>query len=449
VKDKVSNPQDSQKYTWDPTRVEQLWRGTIAGGAGLAALSILIDQIRSRRRAAAAEQGQVLEGGQATINLAAPKPVTKSASPIDWAIGAGVGAGAYYLIQKAYKELRKKQLIEEMEAADEAHTQALQESNKYAYTKEASGGVTELMLNSLRNTFWLPAVLAAGGTYGLLENTWPRTKEKSDKPTPKKIVIKGFGTVHADGAGDGPLAELDKQKGKQLVKEMMGEENIQTVARPQANAALDKAALVLPVGLEDSQNAAAFLGYVLSEDPRMHKRSGLLDLVASHYENPEQVQSIVKEASVFEAAELSKGAKNRYELWSKEEKRAAWHGAMKSAILRPGLALWTLAELEELNPDIRKRAQAVVEDPWADLVGTKIASLYWSASNAYSDDENPSEKVAALREDSRKQMETLDLLDSDDSSGDLVDEADKIYAGKKDPIDNFLLGRTDNAKVEA
>ncbi len=435
------------KVTWEPQRVEQLWRGAIAGGAGLSLLAVLWDQLRSRRRAMQADKGQVLEGEPATINLA-PSSL-KIASPIDWAGGAAVAAGTYWLIQKAYKELRKKQLAQEIAEADEAHTQALAAGKAARFEqsqKVASGMFWELLANSPKNTFFIPAVLAAGGAYGLLENTWPRVSEKGEKPKTKKIVVKGFGTVHADGAGDGPLAELDKQRGKEMVREVLGDDEAVS-PRPSPAMALDKAAFVVEVGEDDHKNSVAMLGYLLAEDPRMYKRSALLDLVAAHYEAPDQVRSLFAETGPLDAAELSKGARFRYADWKPIEKRAAWHAALQAPSFGPSLAVWTLAELEELNPDLRKRAQAVVNDPWAYAVGTKCASLFWSAENAYASYEGDNEKVAALQESARKQMETLDLLESDDSQGNVVDTADSVYSSKEDPIDNFLLGRTPNAQT--
>ena len=52
------------------------------------------------------------------------------------------------------------------------------------------------------------------GAYALLDHFYPKAK-KPRPMRPKKVVVKGFGTVHADGPGDGPLAEADEKKEKE------------------------------------------------------------------------------------------------------------------------------------------------------------------------------------------------------------------------------------------
>ncbi len=455
----------AQEINWSPARTERLLRGSVATGAGLAMLSILWDQIRSARRKNKADAGKVLDDGKGTIEIQLPGPGMKVATGIEWIGGGAAALGTYLLIQKAYQDLRERQLKKEIEEAGGEHANALgslSPQNKVAAIEKLALGVSEVVTNAPKDTLFISALLAAAGTYGLMENTWPSVSEKdvANKARPKRIVVKGHGTVIADGPGDGPLAALDKAEEKTWVQRLMNPFGAKTTPRPQASAQVDKeevdgpatnlrrpstvemekaASLECSIGKADQQAAAAMLAYCLSVDPRCKEASALLDIVGSHYFAPEKTEDLVKEAGIFQAIELSKGGKDIYEGLPAFEKRAAMHYAFRSPVLSPVLATLTIAELEELHPDMRKRAQVVAADPIYSHLGTKLASLLWSFESAAIDDSLAcNEKVAAMRQDAKRQMGTLGLSESEDAGGD-VDEADEVYAASEDPIDTFLL----------
>lgn len=446
---------DQQEILWSPERTSRLVQGTVATGAGLSLLAILMDQIRSeRRKTMASEKGRVLDEGTGTLTITPPSPTfgkKKYATFTEWIGGGAAGLGTYWLLQKAYQELRKKQLQKEIEEEEAAYSQSLQDSvnpEKFAaLNSKVATNMWEIISGALQDSMILPGLLSAAGTYGLMEHTWPRVKEKAEGTKPNKIVVKGYGTVIADGPGDGPLAQLDKERGKQMVDdtlkgelpaEVSGQERRPSAAQTMAKAA----ALVAPVGEVDYKCAAEMLTFLLCEYPQLKEaRSALPALIAAHASSPAATVEILKEAGVEAAIESSKGNDLAYYAFPHFEKRAAIHQAFSSPVLAPALATLAVAELAEVDSDLAKRAMVLNEDPEMSLMCTKAAALFWQGEILAAD---PSMlKTAASKElqnDMRRQMGTLSISESKDSDG-TMDEADAAYKNSGDPIDAFLAGK--------
>lgn len=433
---------------WGSTRTEQLMGGTAALGGGLALLAILNDQIRSNRRKSRASSGKVLED---TISIS---PLAKGATVTEYLGGMGVGAGAYWLVQKAYQEMRRKQLAAEIADEEKGYTNNLIES---VATKQATGGIPtpsgwELLANIPKDLMWLPALAAGAGTYGLLEHTWPKVSEKGEVGKPKKIVVKGYGTIMADGPGDGPLAQMDKERGSKMVGRTLKAEE-QAAPAEQAPASrpswmghvLPKAAsLVCPVGKDDAHCAAAMMTFLLAEQPALKlAHSGLVSLIGAHLSDPAKAETLVKEAGLLTAIELSKGEDSRYYELNPMDKRAACWQAFASPVLGPCLATLAVAELEEFNPDLSKRARVVNNDPFYGTIAMKIAALTWQAEILLTEESGSLVKSAAaasMAGEMRRQMGTLGISDSKDVDGSM-DDADDAYSDESDPIDEFMAGK--------
>ena len=440
---------------WSPERTERLLQGTVATGAGLSLLAILMDQIRSERRKTMADKGRVLDASENTLYLnPVPTASQKQATLAEWTIGGFGGIGAYMLIQKAYQEMRKKQLQREVEEADRAYTESLVAStNKQAAEEEDLNvkfalSLTELLANAPKDTLFLSGLAGAAGTYGLLEHVWPKVSEKAEGVKPSKIVVKGFGTVVADGPGDGPLAQLDKARGKKMVDEELEEETAPkeeekpVSSRPWMGNLFQKAAsLTAPVNLEDYQAAAALIAFGLMENTAMKVAGNTLHaVIGSRASAGPQFSALFAESDPVDAMDLTRGGYEHYNSLSPVEKMAAVHEAFSDPMLRPTLALLTAAEMYEHDPDLCKRAQVVNADPEVSVMAAKAASLLWHSNFLLS---LPKEKSASLRraqEDMRRQMGTLSVSDSEDSQGE-SDKADEAYQTDDDPIDRFMAGK--------
>lgn len=449
-------PTEQQEILWSPQRTTRLLQGSLATGAGLSLLAVLMDQIRSeRRKTMASEQGKVLDEGTGTLTIspAPPKPLArKYATFTEWVGGGAAGLGAYWLIQKAYQEIRRKQLQQEIAEEDQAYTQSLQDSvAKDKQAREHSKLATnlwEILSSSLQDSMILPGLLSAAGTYGLMEHTWPRVKEKADGTKPNKIVVKGYGTVIADGPGDGPLAQLDKERGKQMVEaetkgelpaEAQGEEVRPSAAQTMAKAA----ALIAPVDTFDYKSAAEMLSFVLCEYPQLKQAdSALPTLIAAYANAPAATEQLLKEAGLVECIELSKGGAAAYYELPHFEKRAAIHGAFASPVMAPSLATLALAELAEVDSDLSKRAMVLNADPAMAVMCAKAAALIWQGEIIAADpDLMKSAASRDMQNDMRRQMGTLGISESKDSDGNM-DEADAAYKNSADPIDAFLAGKS-------
>ena len=448
--DSTTPPPPVNTSAWTPERTAQLMTGMAATGGGLALLSILNDQIRSQRRKAEAEKGKVLEG---TISISPPAS-SKFATMTEWMEGLGAGAGTYILLQKAYQTLRRKQLASEIEDADKEFGGAVQESvSSPAKKKVALEGPSlgELLYNAPKDTLWLSALAAGAGTYGLLEHTWPRVSESPEAGKPKRIVVKGYGTVMADGAGDGPLAQLDKERGAKIVKKELEAEDTPTnvskmpVSRGWLGNAVSKAASIsCPVGIDDNLCSACMMTFLLGEAPQLKlASSGLISLIAAHHKDASATETLVKEAGLLGAIELSKGEDASYYDLSPMQKRAAIHHAFKSATMRPSLTLLAVGEMEEVDPDFSKRARVAASDDVTAAMLTKSAALTWQAEILIAAGSGRLEKTAAtasMAADMRRQMGTLGISESRDADGQM-DDADAAYSDESDPIDEFLAGK--------
>lgn len=448
----------SPEILWSPQRTEKLLQGTVATGAGLSLLAILMDQIRSeRRKTRASESGKVLESSSSPLVITPEIPATnKKATLTEWALGGAGGIGAYLLIQKVYQDLRMKQLKGELSEEDAAYTQALRDST----VKQASEpnekfalNLMEALANLPKDTIYIPGLLSAAASYALLDRTWPKVSEKAEGVAPRKIVVKGYGTVVADGPGDGPIAQMDKAKGKELVDQASGaeaetkeEDPDKVTHRPWIGSMFSKAAaLVAPVTDEDVKSAAASMIYILAEQPQIKAAaSGLIRIIGAHYANPQQTLELVKSAGLLDSLDILKKSEETYHGLDVFEKRAAIHHALSEPLLTAPLALMTVSELSAWNSDLGKRAQAIAAHPEVGLMAVKAAALSWQAEAVLAPDSMMKSAAAmSYKDDMRRQMGTLGISESRDSGG-AVDEADEAYSskeGQEDPIDLFMAGR--------
>lgn len=313
--------------------------GTIGVGGGLGLLNVLWDMARTNREAAeAAELGD--DGDTIAINL----PPKRKEALLPEAIGAGaVGVGAYMLPGYLYKLLRKRQLKAEIEAAEGGYLRGLvleeNEEDKSKTASALSAGARDIVILSM---------LAGGGaTYGLLEHLFP-ADEKPKNPRPKKVRVKGYGTVFADGPGDGPLAEgEDRRK-------------------------LDKAA-EFQLDNDDYSRALEGMSMTILHAPEVMEKSAAADLLGAIIKDASAVRERANEVDYLTLLTTLEGDKKAFYAAPPHIKRAAVSWVSHSPFFRGPWACQMAGEMAEVFPTIAKEAREV--GPGERVILTKLASV--------------------------------------------------------------------------
>lgn len=438
-------------------KTEHMWQGSMATAAGLSALAVLYDQVRSNRRKNKAMVGS--DDGTMTIDL----PPAKQANVYDQMLTtAAVGGLTYAGLSKLYQSIRKKQLEQEVEEADQRHTQALAQAAALPKTAAnppaaaapsgtAGFGVSDYLSGAPPALYHLAMLAAGAGTYGLLEHTFPRVSDKRTAGRPRKIVIKGFGTVIPDGPGNGVLAQADKAREKKVVEQQLQQPTAPAALEAEANAQNNQqeqdfrkaAAITMPVGVEDLRCAAAMCAVVLGHQPAMKEASSsLIGLIGLRHRDPEALEDLIKQAGFDAAFELSKSGWDVYEGLDALDKRAAAYAAFSDPKLAPTLSLLAVSEMREAFPDLDKRAQVVNADPGYSALTAKFASLFFQTDALRMDDCGmvKSAASAVFTKDMRKQMGALGVNEPTGTGGE-VESGNAAYHSKADPIDDFMAGR--------
>jgi hypothetical protein len=375
--------------------------GMAAGGAGLGLISILYDAIRSERRRVKAVEGKDNPGA-----LEMYLPPIKQAVAAQVIGGMGAAAGAAYLVQSLYKKWKGEELKREIDEAAIGYLGDIQ--------KTAGVDIWDIIAQAPRDLLYLAPLAAAGGTFGLLEHTFPRVTEKPKAGLPRKITIKGYGPVVEDGPGDGPLAEQDKAKAQGL-----------KVAS-------------FSFGIDDQIRAAESLCLMVTAVPTLKDAAcGLTDILGAYQTDPEAVREVVKQAGYLAAVAVAKGGSEVYYALPDLGKRATVRDIFRDPVLAPSMAVAAVAEFNELQPAYAKVARAVADDFEMSLLYTKLASVLHLCDTQAAFARQPNSKQAG---DWRKEMSTLDVSESQDTEGD-VNNANRAYRGGDDPIDQFMAGR--------
>jgi len=356
-----------------PEQRKSLYMGGLYGGTGVAAAAALIDLLRSHKRKAKAQENK----GKDDLVLYLPGYEPKTASEGQFK-EAGIGelllasmlaGGSYYATMAAYKKWRKDQLKSEVRDQSHHYVDVLkQPKEKAALIKLEPGRLAaDLML--------IGALAGGAGTYGILENIFPRPSEKPPSGNPKRIVVKGFGTVHADDKPNKVMIKKDEARQQQALqaKTEAAEPSVELDQDQREDVELAKAAVWYPFGPADHVKAAALGTVVCAENP---EAGGLRDLLGRviREKSADSVVRDVMDADFFYAIATSKGSDSDYKAASDLEKTKAALQLLSEPRVAPSLAILVQSELHDMHPGIAKMACVVSEDKVTQCLLIKIGS---------------------------------------------------------------------------
>jgi hypothetical protein len=416
-----------------PEEKRKLYSTGIYGGLGLAATSILIDLWRSHKRYAKAkelkDENQALRlylpgyGDTEKAEKLASEPLLKQAGLTEWLIAALLGGATYYGTNTAYRGIRKDQLDKEIEEESKQYVDSLQGLGKVAFD------------DIPKDLFYLGLLAGGAGTYGILENTFPTVKEKPMAGQPKKIVVRGFGTVKSDKKqGDLiPLKDMIRQ-----YRSLFGKDPSQSLAKQRREIASPpeepqdkeekrpseeekeeqlKAAFWVPFGKVDYQKAACFAALCCAS--RCVDSSPLAEIFGRAIEDKSaaRMETAADELGMLGLIDSCKGSWQIYKAASESEKIAAVSVVMASGTLRPSIAMLTAAEIADFSPSLAKQARELLEDESLGILGVKVASSMFENSVETAGNEPWAEQTLTSPEE--------------------VPEGQK-EVGDKDPIDQYM-----------
>jgi hypothetical protein len=425
----------------DDDRIKHLYAAAIFGGTSLAGASMLLDLLRSHKRKQDAETGKDND----TVTLYMPNskdPKLKAAAAgIHDIVGASLAAGGtYYALKQLYKHWRKNQLKKEIE--DEA-LHYVNEVNKLN-EKKAIADAGSIFTKLPQSILLLSALVGGAGTYGILENTFPKVEPKNRAGRPKKIVVKGFGTVHADDKPGGVFAQMDKKRQQKALEAEIDEaEKEEPKLSKDPTVELDED-IEIPLTENDLRKAAAFTALILTD--RHCEASPLGDLFGRIVldKSASQVAELVRETDVMGAISACKGLHHIFRDASPTLKRAAIASAFDNPTLRAPLGVLTLAEFHELHPTMTKLAKDLYEHPSCGPIAFKLASMFYDLEVR----ENvPHEKLAASVAGSPMEASWLrDWGNMEPKAAPKdeyqMDEEPDEPDDERDPIDLFMAGET-------
>lgn len=356
-------------------RSKQLITNYLAGGAALggsgALITSLINYLNTLKSQTAKNENEeddntlYLNVGKKKANDLDKSNVADFASG-GLAITGGLLStlGSYALVRKLYQNIKKKQLQEEL---DRAQQEFIQSAEAESVAKKAMQGepmgIAELGV-SLPVAYALLSALAAGSLTNMsLNKYFPRVK-KPNNTAPKRIVI------------------------RKTTEEMQNGEEEEKAASE-----------------DDSSDALDFLINICMGSKSASK-SELVDIVhaVAQGRGPDFEKHML-EFGFDSAMDTIKGAS--YEKLTPERKQLAISYCTKSAALSPVVSLLAAAEYNDMAPRFTKIASLQSEDVKETL--TKIAGLFGASNRAsllssLSDSFEESEKAASLSIDQVLEM---------------------------------------------
>jgi len=321
-------------------RSQELIKNYLIGGAALggsgALLTSLVNYIKTLKQQVPSDEEKEDDD---TLYLNVGKSANESSGATDFAAGglAVTGGllstlGTYALVRKLYQNVKRKQLQEQLDQAQQAFlSNAEQEAQVKNATALESGkpmGLAELSWSSPIAFALLSAIAAGALTNKALDKTFPSIKKPKDT-APKRIVIR-----------------------KPLPKENSEEDE---------SAAYDKAA-----SAEQVDDALEFLVH-LCMGSKSAAQSELVDIIhaAAQGRGPELTTHIL-EYGFDSAMDTIKGAAD-YSI-TPAQKQCAISYCVKSAALNPIVSLLAAAEYNDMAPKFTKIASL----QHADCVSTLI-----------------------------------------------------------------------------
>jgi len=353
---------------------EKLYSAALWGAGGVGAAAILMDLFRSHKRRRAASEGKEEDAlnlympapGNSKRASAEPEENLKEAGINNLLIASMLAGGTFYGTNALYKKWRKGQLEKELEDSAGQYLSGIQESMQPPGMKLASGGVASTDPADIAKAILLLSFIAGGaGTYGILENTFPSASEKPKAGTPRKIVVKGFGTVHSNNKADGRLAADDRKRQTDFAKPKE-EEKEKPEAEPKERS--------FNYGPKDQQKAAAYTALICAG--RETENSPLAALMGRILMD-KSAAGLVKDlhdSDFLGAISASGGCHRFFKSASEGAKIAAAMTLFGSRELRPSAATLLVGEMNDFNPEATALAKLASQDYSTSVVATKLAS---------------------------------------------------------------------------
>ena len=401
---------------------KKLVYGALAAGGGLGLLRVLADMVHDDRARAAAAK---LEGDDVVaVTLPEKKEkksalIEKNAVAAELLMAVAAGLGGYYIPTRIGDILRKKRLKKEIENAESAYLRKLQvqkdESDNLEKTSAdeeplRTGGVGPgtILADLPVDWLWLAALSSGIGAYTLLDHIYPEIKRKR-RLKPKKVVVKGYGTVFSDGPGDG-------------------------LAKTSSDGSFE-----FGLGPDDYDGAVEGLSMIVLGSPDVAEFSALPDVAGAVVDDREGVVKMAGEMDFVSLAELCKGASRSFLDAPSRIKRASVGFLSRNPLLKLAWAVSVVSEMAENFPTLAERVGRSSEAEG--YVATKLASLYTKALRETEGAGAPDGDAEAL--DAFKASPTLETGDSETTDPEEKAEAgsaeDKAYkGGRGDIVDEFV-----------
>jgi hypothetical protein len=444
-----------EKRALEPEQTAAIIKGGLQLGAGVAVLGALYSYARSNKRKSEAISGGDEAGGKSldiVIPEASPLKMAYLQEPVIGALAAG---GAYLVVSKLLAEVRKQRLKSELASAQVGYVGTLQDSVKpdpeaaaapagRPYQRKAASWL-QALLDSPRDLMVLSALASAAGTYGVLENTFPKAKEKKPAGSINRIRIKGYGTVIADGAGDGPLGRNKKTdkaapaapdsaeeptEGSYLGSERGEPTGLRLPVLDTSFFQMPKAAACLTLTRGDADRCARQLALIVTSGSA-EKSASLLSAVLGyvHSEGPAFILEKSASGGLVDAADTLDAYHAVWDELDGVEKRAAVDRAFGTTGLSIPLSMLAMAELHDIHPELAKMAAEMPSrDPGRYAALVKFGSIMHAVQGVIV---RAHEKLAVTGDVSADH----DVVTQADGS--TVDYADKGES-EEDPIDGLL-----------
>jgi len=312
-------------------RSKELIKNYLIGGAALggsgALLTSLVNYINTLKQQVPSDKEREDDD---TLYLNVNKSANDSSGAMDLAAGGlamtgGVLStlGTYALVRKLYQNIKKKQLQEQLDMAQQAFLENAQQEAQGKKTAAAGEPMNLAELSwSAPVTFALLSAIAAGAlTNKALDKTFPRVKKPKDV-SPKRIVIR-----------KSPDKETEEEEG----------------------TAYDKLA-----SEQQEDDALEFLVH-LCMGSKSASKSDLVDIVhATAQGRGDELTTHILEYGFDSAMDTIKGA-SEYRI-TPVQKQCAISYCVKSAALNPIVSLLAAAEYNDMAPKFTKIASLQYED---------------------------------------------------------------------------------------
>jgi hypothetical protein len=411
-----------------------LYQSALFGGGSIAAAAILADMLRSHKRKADAKN--MKQDKALTLYMPSPSDQKvasdenlKEAGLSHMIVASLLAGGTFYGANALYTKMRKEQLKKEVEEESQQYINALSQPQQPMKT---AAGMFENLADIPRSILLLSFLAGGAGTYGVLENTFPKVSEKPAPGTPRKVVVKNFGTLFTDDRTGQGIADRDKKVVKQELekndtdREEDSKDPTQTAVAPPASDRWFR------FGQADHQKAAAYTALICAK--REMENNPLAQLMGRIIQD-KSASLMVRDLEHMDFLGLissAKGCETAYKSASEGRRVAAALTLFGNPMLKASAATLLVGEMHDFNPGLSKIARSVADDYSLSIVATKLASALLQGTVPppdYSEMEGEQMPDDFYDEDIVESEGAAELADASEHEGpDPVDEAVDVLA---------------------